>query len=64
MYPKYKYEIVPIVIGSTGYISKNLLNCVMKCGFEKKKAESIIPELQKKALLGSIKIVKTALKLK
>ena len=64
LYPQYTYEIVPIVIGSTGYISKTLPKWLERCGFDSKKSNSIVPLLQRKALRGSIKIVKTALKLK
>ena len=64
LYPQYKYEIVPIVIGSTGYVSNNLQKHIEQCGFDEKKATSIIPMLQRKALRGSLKIVKTAMKLK
>ena len=64
LYPQYKYEIVPIVIGSTGYVSNNLQRCIEQCGFDKKKVTSIVPMLQRKALRGSLKIVKTAMKLK
>ena len=64
LYPQYKYEIVPIVIGSTGYVSNNLQKYIEQCGFDKQKAMSIVPMLQRKALRGSLKIVKTAMKLK
>ena len=64
LYPQYKYEIVPIVIGSTGYVSNNIQKYLEQCGFDKKKTISIVPMLQRKALRGSLKIVKTAMKLK
>ena len=64
LYPRYTYEIVPIVIGSTGFISKKLPTYLEQCGFEKKKVNSLIPIMQRKALRGSMKIVKTALKLR
>lgn len=64
LYPRYTYEVVPIVVGSTGYISKKLPTYLKQCGFEKKKVESLILMMQRKALRGSMKIVKTALKLR
>ena len=64
LYPQYTYEVVPIVVGSTGFVSTNLLKHIEQCGFEKEKSVSIIPMLQRKALRGSLKIVKTAMKLK
>ena len=64
LYPQYTYEIVPIVVGSTGFISKKLRTHLEQCGFEKEKVNTLIPILQRKALRGSMKIVKTALKLR
>ena len=64
LYPDFSYQVVPIVVGSTGYISKKLPTYLEQCGFDKEKATSLIPVLQRKALRGSMKIVKTALKLK
>ena len=64
LYPRYTYEVIPIVIGSTGYVSTKLAKYLEQCGFEKEKVKTLIPILQRKALRGSMKIVKTALKLK
>ena len=64
LYPDFSYQVVPIVVGSTGYISKKLPTYLEQCGFDKEKVISLIPVLQRKALRGSMKIVKTALKLK
>ena len=64
LYPKYKFETVPIVIGSTGYIPKTLRENLEKCGFHKDRIKKMTPILQRKALRGSVKIVKSALKLK
>ena len=64
LYPQYKYEIIPIVVGSTGYIPKTLKSHLENCGFDKERINKIVPILQRKALRGSVKIVKTALKLK
>ena len=64
LYPTYTYKIVPIVIGATGFVPKTLLENLKECGFETKKALSIIPEMQRKALRGTMKILKTALRIK
>ena len=64
LYPNFTFDTVPIVLGSTGYISKSLRTNLEKCGFDTNKSLKMIPILQRKALRGSVKIVKTALKLK
>ena len=64
LYPTYTYDVIPIVVGSTGFITKNLWLFLEQCGFEKKKTKAIVPSIQRKALRGSMKIVKSALKLK
>ena len=64
LYPQYKYETVPVVLGSTGYIPKTLHENLAKCGFDNDRAKRMVPILQRKALRGSVKIVKSALKLR
>ena len=64
IYSGYSYNVIPIVVGATGYIPKTLVKYLVECGFEEKKAKNIIPELQRKALRGSMKVLKTALKMK
>ena len=61
LYPLYTYEIVPIVLGSTGYVPKTLTGHLEKCGFDKERSNNIIRQFQRKALQGSVKIVKTAM---
>ena len=63
LYPQYTYEIIPIVLGSTGYVPKTLPGHLEKCGFEKTRTNTIIQQMQRKALQGSVKIVKTAMKM-
>ena len=65
LYPEYKtYKIVPIVIGSTGYIPTTLKMHLQECEIDEDRIKITIPILQRKALRGSVKIVKTAMKLK
>ena len=64
LYPAYSYDIIPIVLGSTGYIPKSLKVHLQMCGLEESRIKRMIPILQRKALRGSVKIVKTPIKLK
>ena len=63
LYPHFTYEIIPIVIGSTGLVSKTLINHLENCGLQRERIGPITMMLQRKALLGSLKIVKTAMKM-
>ena len=54
---------IPIVIGSTGLVSKTLINHLENCGLQRERIGPITMMLQRKALLGSLKIVKTAMKM-
>ena len=63
LYPQYKYEIIPIVVGSTGYVPKTLQQHLENCGIDKEKCIPITRRLQRKALQGSVKVVKSALKM-
>ena len=63
LYPQYTYKIIPIVLGSTGFIPKTLQNHLQSCGIGEDKVDPIIRRLQRKALRGSVKIVKTAMKM-
>ena len=58
IYADYSFEIVPISVGATGLIRKKLLSTNLeKIGMEE--IPKIIKQLQRKALLGTLKIVKS-----
>ena len=63
LYQQYTYEIIPVVVGSTGYISSTLHGHLENCGLKKERIGPITRVLQRKALQGSMKIVKTAMKM-
>ena len=63
LYPRFTYEIIPIVIGSTGLVSETLSSHLENCGLQRERIGPITMILQRKALLGSLKIVKTAMKM-
>ena len=64
LYPEYHYSVVPVVLGATGLVTKSLMTNLLNIGFTKRTANRIIPKLQLKALVGSMRIVKSALSLK
>ena len=36
LYPDYKYEVAPIIIGAMGYVPKSLINYLKMIGFDEK----------------------------
>lgn len=61
LYPEHKFQTVPIVIGATGAMTTNLKSNLSKLGFRESDANSLACRLQEKAILGTVKIVKSAL---
>ena len=64
LYREYTFKVIPIVLGGTGFVPKSLITNLQECGFKKEKCMAIIPNLQRKALRGSMKILTTSLKMK
>ena len=62
IYQDYSFQIVPVIIGCLGTISKSLILNLKKLGLDKPK--QVIKRLQKTALLGSLKIMKAFMKMK
>ena len=58
LYPKYKYKIVPIIIGALGTIPTKLQENLKTIGLKQKAINRFIEQGQKLALLGTLKIVK------
>ena len=59
----YKYECIPIVIGTLGAFSTLLKGHLESIGFKQDLA-TLVRKLQNAALIGSIKTVKTVLGMK
>ena len=64
LYSNFTYKVVPIVLGATGFVPKTLISNIQDCGITKEQATRMVPALQRTAMRGSMKIVKSALKLK
>ena len=59
IYPTYRYSIVPVIVGALGTVPKIITEDLKKIGIEKDKIDSVSKRIQKLALLGSLKIMKT-----
>ena len=63
LHPGYSYQIVPIVVGALGTISKKLPSYLKKLHIKDENLEKVTRKLQKAAILGSVKIMKTFIKM-
>ena len=61
LYQEYDFEVLPIVIGATGLVTKRIID-VFKV-LDIKDVEETILKCQKSALTGTMKIVKTFMKM-
>ena len=64
LYPGYSYSVTPIVLGATGLITNSLLHNLKEIGFDDQECQKIVRKLQQKALLGSMKVIKSAMNLR
>ena len=63
LHPGYSYQIVPIVVGALGTISKKLPSYLKKLHIKDENLEKVTRKLQKAAVLGAVKIMKTFMKM-
>ena len=61
MYPHYKVQMVPIVIGALGYVPKCLEMYIHQLGFNKIETEKLVWKLQNVSASVTVKICKTFL---
>ena len=61
LYPDYQYKIIPIVLGATGLVTKSLVKNMKELSFDDARIKQIIPKLQRKALIGTMRIMKSAM---
>ena len=61
MYPHYKFQMVPIVIGALGYVPKCLEMSIHQLGFNKIETEKLVRKLQNLSSSGTVKMCKTFL---
>ena len=61
LYPDYKCEVAPIIIGAMGYVPKSLINYLKMIGFDERESKTLTRKLQIKSISGTVKIYKTFL---
>ena len=61
LYPDYKYEVAPIIIGAMGYVPKSLINYLKMIGFDERESKILTRKLQIKSISGTVNICKTFL---
>ena len=64
MYPDYQYKMRPIVLGATGLITASLVDNMKELMFSDANIKEIIPTMQRKALIGSMRVMKSAVGMK
>ena len=63
LYPKYKFSTVIIVVGGTGAIPKNFHENLRKQNIQEERLNTVQQRIQKAAIIGTIKICKTVMKM-
>ena len=62
LYPEYKLEMIPIVIGALGYVPNCLTQYLRQLGFNIIELRKIIRKMQNISVSGTVKICKAFLK--
>ena len=63
LYPKYKFSTVIIVVGGMGAIPKNFHENLRKLNIQEERLNTVQQRIQKAAIIGTIKICKTVMKM-
>ena len=61
MYPDYKFQVPPIVVGTMDSVPKCLTKYLKMIGISEKESKVLIPKLVIKSITGTVKICKTFL---
>ena len=61
MYPEYKFQVAPTVIGAMGYVPKCLINYLKMIGFNENESKVLLTKLEIKSISGTVKICITFL---
>ena len=59
MYPSFKYQIIPLIIGALGAVPKKLKEHLLKLNIKENRIKTTTRKLQKAAILGSVRVMKT-----
>ena len=63
MYPGFKYQVAPIILGALGTVPNRLKEELLELNIAEDQVGNVIKRLQKTAIIGSIKIMKTFMKM-
>ena len=55
LYPEYKFQVAPVIIGTMGYVSNCLINHLKMIGFNENELKVLISKLEIKSVLGTVK---------
>ena len=58
VYPSFKYQIIPVIIGTLGAVPKKLKEH-LKLNIKENRIKTTTRKLQKAAILGSVRVMKT-----
>ena len=61
LYDDYTFEVIPVVLGATGLVTSHLGEALKKIGVSN--VPEVTTQCQKAALLGTLKIVKSFMKM-
>ena len=56
LYPNFKYQVIPVVVGTLGILSTSIKENLKKIGIKEENIQPTIEKIQKLALLGTLKI--------
>ena len=62
LYPKYKFEVTPVVVGALSYVPKCLTQCFCQFVFNNIKVRKIIRNMQNISVSCTVKICKAFFK--
>ena len=58
IYPNYKFEMIPIIVGCLGYVQKDLKIYMKQLGFDNKEIPFLIRRLQIASICGTVNVCK------
>ena len=58
LYPNFKYQVIPVVVGTLGALSTSIKENLKKIGIKEENIQPTIEKIQKLALLDTLKITK------
>ena len=64
MYPDYKFQFIPIIVGATGYVPDSLADGLEELGFSESMIKRVTHKIQMNSVSGTVKIAKTFTKFK